>query len=531
MTSSTDFPSELARLRELHEAAQLRFEIRQLRAAAGLPLVEEWGDVVDRREAFFDDGLNGPIWLAPAATLDDRRDGRFRPVYETEHDLARIRGAARQLAANSAVAVGALDALANYTLGSGFTFTAHSDVENPRLETAVQRVIDEFIDEHEFCGTFDRELHRRSREDGEAFVLLYPLENNRVRARFLEPEQISEPADPAGVERWLGDEAENVASWTFGVHAPAGEPDAIAGYHVLFDSFGRDWDYIPADQIEHVKRNVPRNAKRGVSDFHAIQGDLEREAKLRRNTAEGAALQAAVAWVIQAPLGSTQAQMQSVGANPSAAFLRTAGAHGSATQSALKYGPGTILKPSPGLEYKPGPMGSERNPNFVLVAQYILRSIGVRWNMPEYLISGDAGNANYASTLVAESPFVKAREADQQFYRRHFHSLIWKVLRLAWQQGRFERHGISWRELEEQIDVKVDVPSVSTRDPLKLAQTQESQVRLGILSRPTAAAQAGLNYDVERSQGANSEPPPQAEGRRRAVGASPDGGDLAGDSS
>jgi hypothetical protein len=216
----------------------------------------------------------------------------------------------------------------------------------------------------------------------------------------------------------------------------------------------------------------------------------------------GAALQAAVAWIMEAPAGSTQAQMQSLAADRGTAGYRAALAKGWATESALNYEPGTILRPSPGLEYKPGPMGSERNPNFILVGQYILRSIGVRWNMPEYLISGDASNANYASTLVAESPFVKAREADQQFYRRHFRSLIWKVLRLTWGQGRFERHGVSWAELEQQIEVKVDAPSVATRDPLKLAQTQETQIRLGILSRPTAAAQAGLNYDVEQSQGA-----------------------------
>jgi hypothetical protein len=147
-------------------------------------------------------------------------------------------------------------------------------------------------------------------------------------------------------------------------------------------------------------------------------------------------------------------------------------------------------------------MGSERNPNFVLVGQYMLRSIGVRWNMPEYLISGDAGNANYASTLVAESPFVKAREADQQFYRRHWHELIWKVLYLAWRSGRFARLGVSWESLEELLDVKVDVPSVATRDPLKLAQTQELQIRLGLLSPRTAAAQAGLDYDAEVRQGA-----------------------------
>lgn len=510
MTTSSD-SSELARLRELHEAARLKLEIRQLQAAAGLPLLEEWGDIVDRRDALCDDGLNGPVWPAPVASLDDRRDGRFCPVYQTEHDLAAIRGAARQLACVSAVAAGALDALANYTLGSGFSVTVRSGFSQERLVTAAQRVVDEFLDENEFCGLFDRELHLRSREDGEAFVLVYPTDNCRVRARFLEPEQVVEPASIAPLERWLGVEGDANSSWTFGIHTPADQTDLPLGYHVVFDAGGRDWDYFQARYVEHIRRNVPRNAKRGVSDFHAIQGDLEREANLRRNTAEGAALQAAIAWIVQSPPGTTKGQLQSAGQQYDQARDRR------------HYPPGTILRPAPGLVYMPGPMGSDRNPNFVLIGQYVLRSIGVRWNMPEYLISGDAGNANYASTLVAESPFVKAREADQQFYRRHFHSLIWKVLALAWEQGRFSRHSVSWPEFEELIDLKIDVPSVASRDPLKLAQTQEAQVRLGILSRPTAAAQAGLDFDVERAQGAGTGLPTPAHSPQPHPATSPTG--------
>ncbi len=153
-------------------------------------------------------------------------------------------------------------------------------------------------------------------------------------------------------------------------------------------------------------------------------------------------------------------------------------------------------------------MGSERNPNFVLVGQYVLRGIAVRWNMPEYLISADASNANYASALVAESPFVKARESDQQFYKRHFRSLLWKVVRLAWEAGRFSRMGTSWDTLRSQIEIKIDAPAVATRDSLKLAQTQEVQIGLGILSRRTAAAQAGFDYDAEVAQGAVPNSPP-----------------------
>ena len=115
-------------------------------------------------------------------------------------------------------------------------------------------------------------------------------------------------------------------------------------------------------------------------------------------------------------------------------------------------------------------------------------------------------NARLVSSLVAESPFVKAREADQQFYRRHFGSLLWKVIRLAWEAGRFARLGVSWETLEALVDLKIDAPAVASRDALRLAQTHEAQVNLGILSRRTAAAQAGLDYDAEVAHGAGAKP-------------------------
>jgi hypothetical protein len=513
MNSPEHLSIELARLRDEQEAARLRLEIRQLHTAALVPLPEEWGEIVDRREALFDRPSSADSWSGPPALFADRSDGRYRPIYEVEQDLAQIRGAARRISALTSVAQGALESLANYVLSSGFTFTVQSAFDQPRLVAAAQRVIDEFLDQNDFSGGLDRELHFRSRQDGEAFLALRSRADGTIDARVIEPEQVVEPASAGPLEDWLGIAEQFESSWSFGVHTLRGASDRPLGYHVIFDAEGREWEYFPAASVEHIKRNVPRSAKRGVSDLFSIEGDLEREAKLRRNTAEGAALQAAVAWILQAPPGATRGQMQGIGLGEGSAGFDRPARPGSRPHSIAHYPPGTVLKPSAGLEYKPGPMGSERNPNFVLVAQYVLRSIGIRWNMPEYLISGDASNANYASTLVAESPFVKAREADQQFYRRHWNSLIWKVLRLAWAAGRFSRLGVSWESFVRWIDVKVDSPAVSTRDPRALVQTQEAQIRLGLLSRRTAAAQAGLDYDAELRHGASPEPrdgPPDA---------------------
>ena len=48
----------------------------------------------------------------------------------------------------------------------------------------------------------------------------------------------------------------------------------------------------------------------------------------------------------------------------------------------------------------------------------------------------------------------------------------------------------------------VDAPAVATRDELKLAQTQQVKIGLGILSPHTAAAEWGLDYDAEVAAGA-----------------------------
>ncbi len=550
MTTSTAPASEIDRLRAQRLALRLQLDIRRLQAAvreqppvaeSAAEFIEDFGDVVDRREYLFDTPDFGIPSQSPFAVLSDRQEGKFWPIYQCEQDLARIRGRAHNVATLTPMHAGVVDALANYVIGAGFVFTAqpvmspvgaesvragehtnsftspplappyeggetvggHARPERTfelagEIAAAVQDTVDRFLDDNDFYGSLDREAHARSREDGEAFLLLTPRAAGRIEARFLECEQITQPADSRPLEDWLGCGEEFPSSWTFGVHTPACETNRPLGYHVVFDGTGLDWDYVPAGRLEHLKRNVPANAKRGVSDFYPVLGDLEREAKLRRNTAHSAALQAAIAWILEPPAGTLPAQAQAPGSDLTVTrYQRPVAGGGTREQDVSLYPPGTILRPSAGMIYKPGPMGSERNPNFLLVGQYLLRAIAVRWNMPEYLISADASNANYASSLVAESPFVKAREADQQFYKRHFRSLLWKVVRLAWEAGRFARFAVSWESLASLVEIKVDAPAVATRDTLKLAQTQELQMQLGILSPRTAAAQAGLDYDAE----------------------------------
>ncbi len=472
-------------------------------------------EFVDRRAYLYDDaGFGYPNATNPFTTANDRLDGRCKPYYDNEIDLAYLRGAARNLSLLTPTAQAALDRLAEYTFGPGFKFTVKS--QDKELEKRCQAIVTRFLDDTNFIGVLDRELHHRSREDGEAFAQIELGQNNRPCVSFYEPDQIREPANINQLEDWLQDFG-GVASWSFGIRTPRNRPAQVLGYHVSRDDSGQDWDYVPVRQMVHIKRNSGANAKRGISDMFLIVEEIARESKLRRNMAEGAALQSAIAWILESPPGTSQASIQTLGAGDAAAQYGRQVIGGQKNQRVQKYNPGTVLKPSPGLQYKPGPMGSERNDGFLAVSQYLLRIVGTRWAMPEYMISGDASNANYASALVAESPFVKAREADQAFYARSFMEMLYKVLRFEWERGKLPQ--VPWSEIEGLIEISVDKPNVSTRNPKEIAEVQAAQLAAGILSKRTAAVQAGLDYDAElrnikdEQKSAPGQPPGAAPGQ------------------
>lgn len=478
-------------------------------------LIEGWGDYVDPREYLRDDPSfmlgSGHGYGAAFTTINDRRDGKFLPVFETEQELAYIRATARAIASMDGIAIGAAESRANYVFGkNGLTFSAQSakDSEAPAgLADHVQRLIDRLLDDNDFLGDMDREIFNRTSEDGECLVTI-SRHHHGVDWSIIEPDQLCVPQDPRGLYDWLA--AEHgvdcmvfVPSWSFGVLTTARQTNKPLGYHVVFDGSGRDWEFFPASQFMHFKRNVPRNVKRGLSDYYPVYDDLRTEAKLAKNVGTGAALQAAIAWVEEYASGVTQPQVAALGTSQATSTItRTAANNGQQTTNQVRMNAGSIIRVGAGKQYKPGPMGAERNPSFMLAAQYLLRRIGVRWVMPEYMISGDASNANYASTLVAESPFVKARENDQQGLCRRFELLLWKSLEMLYRMGHFERFGLPWDQVEALIDVVIDAPEVATRNALELAQRQEIEIRMGTLSARTAAVEAGRDYDDEVKNGA-----------------------------
>lgn len=504
--------------RELEETKQqVELELAQadLKILKQRKLLESGEILGDRMGYLYDDprfATDPVVFDGHVSRLEDRLRGKNRPIFETEDELARIRGDGRLLSTHNEVGVGVLGVLTNFTIGTGYTYTA-SPKDKKKKDTGVRLVkkVQDWIDEFEERVEWpfvERELQERAVPDGEAFLQLEHVGGGRSDVLFREPDAVTEPENARGMDEYVGQWA---MDWSFGIGTPLGRPSRPQGYFVDLTGDQRDWEYVSEDLMVHAKRNVFRNVKRGVSDYFAVAQELRRADKILRNTGEGAALQSAIAWIREHPPGTTGAQVMSLSSGKAELEVdRVTAAGNTRTRTFQRYLPGTILDVRAGQIYKPGPLG--QGASFVDVSQAILRYVGVRWNMPEYLISSNAENSNFASALVSESPFVKSIEAEQKWYTRVFVNTMWKMLGLAIRVGQFSQYGIqSLSELKEAVTIEVITPRVSVRNHLEEAKIKALLNERGLLSRKTWSADEDLNYEHEQAIIAQ-EPPVQASG-------------------
>jgi len=504
-------PSALERLDQVKAEIELQVaeaqleSIKRQRGLVTASLFQETGEQFGDPHGYLFDDPRWPqdprIYGGHVSRLEDRANGSNWPFFQSEEELSQIRGDARLLAGVNEVGIGAINVLTNFTIGTGFEYDLSAKTKKD-IEVALyaQAWIDEF-DERVAWREVEREFHNRALVDGEAFLHLQHLGGGRSDACFIEPDAVTEPADRRGMDEYAGHYALN---WLFGIATEPGNPARVHGY--FLDRGQQNWDYVSNFEVVHGKRNVVRNVKRGLSDLYAVGAELRRADKILRNTGEGAALQSAIAWIREHPMGTTGAQVLSLTSGKTHYEIDQTTPEGNTrTWKYQRYLPGTILDVKAGQIYKPGPMGT--GAMFIDVSQAILRYVAVRWNMPDWLISSDSSTSNFASVLVTESPFVKAVETDQCWFVDIFRKTKWKILEVAVRAGRFARFGISdVRDLRRSIEIDILPPRVSTRNRLEETKIRSMLYEYGLLSRQSWSAKEELNFEHEQANLA-SEPP------------------------
>lgn len=475
--------SERRALREEIRTRQLRREVKAVRR-----LTESY-DYFDRLVDVPDRWIQSDRLIGPAGTLQDRRDGQNAPVVRTLTDLELYRGLARVLCQINYIAIGLRDRLTDFVIDTGIKFRAAAKVKGHdkalrELIFKTQAVIDEFWERTAY-DALQREVFRESLTDGEWLLRMFTdldrLPPGYTDVRSIWPEQLRVPMGESGV-----------GPWSFGIYNDPCDIETPIWYHAVYldtedGADGMAGEDVPSCEVVHRKRNVVRRVKRGFTDFFPVAEDLEGVRKLMHNMNVTSGVQAAIAWVRQFE-GTLQSDVERLRTD-NFDFTRT----DPGTQRDVHFQrtfPGMQLDVPKGMQMAGAPAGTANVAGHVQVIQAMLRGLTSRWGMPEYF-TGDASNNNYASILVAGSPFVRKGRGEQMDETREHLKVIWYVLKCAILAGRLPP------EVTRLLTVQTEASTLEITDPLAVTQKRSIEIHDGVLSPQTAAAQAGYDADQE----------------------------------
>ena len=347
---------------------------------------------------------------------------------------------------------------------------------------AVQVVIDTFIEQNAW-SEMEQEIFWRSREDGEAFIRLFPQPDGTLSVRTVEPEQIYQPTGT------------NIMEWSYGIQTELDDVFLIKAYHVDYLAPGGQetieptaGEIVDAENMVHIKVNVKRSIKRGLSDFAFETLECFQQAgKLRKNMGEGAAVQAAIAAVRQHDTASAGQVQEFVDQNID--YSTTAFGTGR-QQDFQKLEAGSFLDIPKGMNYV-APPAAMNSSSHMDIMQGLLRSAGNRHNAPEWLVSSDASNNNFSSSLTAEAPFTRHCVRMQMVYKTHFTRIIKAAIKTAIGAGLLPKDTLNT------VDIDIKAPNVETHDKSVEAGNNSIYSSLGIKSKQTIAQEIGLDWEKE----------------------------------
>lgn len=369
-----------------------------------------------------------------------------------------LRRQARQLVHTNPYARNLLRLLEVYVVGPGLRVTAAStapDRREPLLERACEQRWNEFL--HANRAHFSwRETARRAWRDGECFLRLFPQPDWPPTVRYLDPEAIG-GSTPETADGILSDpeDVETVRSY-LRRHVVTGE--------VL--------EEIPAAEMLHIKVGVDSNEPRGLSILAPVVQPLANFDKWLETELLARKLQASI--VLWRKVQGSPSQVQT--------FVERADREGVTTSGTRRdrFRPGSILTTSQGTELE----FLQPDTNFgdaVPLGRLMLLGIAAGVGVPEFMLTADASNANFASTMIAEGPAVKLFESEQHFFAQACEPLWWWVL------GQAAAHGLLPADVSARVTPHWSFPQLVNRDRAKEREVDARLVEVQVLSRAEVA--------------------------------------------
>ena len=392
----------------------------------------------------------------------------------SEENLDTMRDQARIFSLKNPYAKSALKNVIKFSLGSTV------DIQANTYNLEVQKNW-EIFEAKELKHQRKKEILKRIVRDGEVFIRFFYLSDGSMKIRFVEPEHVVDVNNqiPYGVQTQKNDVTEPVA------------------YLISVD--GVSSEIVKASQILHVKINVDENVRRGRTEFEPNLKDFVRLESIVENIAILVKIRTALVLFNR---------VQSWNENISKTGLE-------ANKTGSKYKglrPGSVVTGSEKDDWE------FKSPNLGAVdLKEIVRMMTLRfaaaWGLPEYMVTGDASNANYASTWVSESPGLKTIEDWQTLMNEAFRNIYIKVMK-HWAQNNLDQIDYQYEiqtknglemiranvldELNGKLPCNVVYQPLISRDPKKEAETIGLDLQNGLISMQTARAKRGYDHETEK---------------------------------
>ncbi len=439
---------------------------------------EAWGDYVDPRTPFYDDGER---WVQMGQGTENQSGLAYGQSLDDARKIC------RELAATNGFAICGHENRKSYIVGTGFTFKAASKKAADASDADIE-ALQEFLDD--FC--YETRWHKRQQEiqhrldrDGECFLRFFEVDG-KLKIRFVEPQQIKPETGkakeyPAGI-RTDPEDAETTLEYSIATGTSDGTKEVF--------------EYVDAERIQHRKSNVDCSARRGMPLYWPVRANLERAQTLLRNMSRVAAIQSAIAFIrkhegpkaVGQDFSSQRADLRV------APPVNTGGGAMTTNYKEQRFNavpPGAIFDSSNKISYE-YLGGTINGANFVLILQAELRAIAARLAMPEFMFTSDASNATYSSTMVAEGPAVRMFERLQKDMEDSDLEILWRAVEIAIASGNLPA------SVYETCEIQVGRPELAVRNKLEEEQIRQLRFAAHILSPQTWSTEAGLEYEQEQ---------------------------------
>lgn len=407
-------------------------------------------DLTDRDEA---------RWVSTKIT-DDKRGA----MDTTSHE-AIVKGC-RELYLVNTHARGIVRDYVKYVVGKGFIF---EPVDMSAAAVKVAKAEWKRWCKRNNWNQIQKEAVRRTMRDGEALLQFYDSSQN-LAIRFKNPMNMKDKSGKV----------------SFGIKTKPTDVEVPVSY-MFVNGNGDQMPSVPAEKIIHIKANVDSDVKRGIPVLYPLILRIRRYDTWLEDLIILTKIRTAIALLRKHKGGSqpdietfVDADKTSTGKDSQGNTVKRRRIHG-----------GTMLDVGAGIEYqylKPDVDAKDTS----IVGRQILLSIAACLGFPEYLVTADTSNSNYASTTVAEGTGVMEFRDWQQFFADPFREVWWKVQRWAVKRRKANR-GIY------RGDVDVYGQRVQSRHKiLDEAKADEIKMNDHILSPQTYSARWDLDFETEQ---------------------------------